>query len=198
MIGNQFDGKIVRFSYLPKIMPASIGDILVLRINLFSRGKSVTSLRLQQKNIIDKLTTDATEYQKDLRRQKIDFDEDRHCEFERMVHVWKKWNELGRETACDKLVDMLGKHFRVDQVEYDVFKFSVFKVKVTAEKTVVMEQNEFISCTVKVVGEECVNALESVWKIGDGTNKIEVRKGSELVFYFVDFNCHLSHSAQPK
>jgi hypothetical protein len=74
------------------------------------------------------------DYEKSLVKHNVLFDKIRFCDLENLIHVWKNERSLTKKNNINEFRNLFEKNFKVVSINYDFFKYYIFKIKLQANK----------------------------------------------------------------
>ena len=180
-----------KFTYSSQVSSFSYGDEIELQFNIFSKGNCIDSLTVEWTDpVITKSPTSVYENSRFI--SKISFDQLRACEVETQILFWK--NDLPKDEKDKKILEdfkeIYKKNFKITSIKFDISKFYFYKIQMIAEKEGIIKQNKFSTFDLNIIkfDQPLKNEIQCVYLMNSNyyTNKMDVRKGTKVIFYLVD------------
>lgn len=184
-----------RFCYTQNISSFSYGDTILFRIGLFSTAGIIDIISWN--DLESQIEIEKELYEKQLKKNVIEFNRYKHCEIENIVHFWlngsdfieNKMNNNKHNKLLHKFIDIVQSHFKIENVWYDSMKFFYFKIKMKAVKQGRITYNTFFNFEIEIKGknENILNECPSLYVLNNTTRmKYQIREGNSIVFYITD------------
>lgn len=132
---EEYKHTIVRHCYFHPIISFYTGDVIKMRINIFSKMGIIdpASIRFNDIIIYKSPENSFTEFEKSIIKNSKIIEKMRICELENMVHLWKNEKSLSNKDNVNEFKKYFKDHFKIFDVSYDFTKFYIFKVKMEAK-----------------------------------------------------------------
>ena len=184
-----------RFCYTQNISSFSYGDIVVLRVGLFSTAGMVDEISWKEPESVFNIEREL--YEKKMRKNEIEFNRYKHCEIENIVHFWMNGtkyitntnNNDKHNSVFNKFMQIVKTNFEIEDVKYDSMKFFYFKITMKAVKQGRIKHNTFFNFEIDIKGknEKLLNECPSLYILNNTPQmKYQIREGNSIVFYITD------------
>ena len=184
-----------RFCYTQNISSFSYGDIVVLRVGLFSTAGMVDEISWKEPESVFNIEREL--YEKKMRKNEIEFNRYKHCEIENIVHFWMNGtkyitntnNNDKHNSVFNKFMQIVKTNFEIEDVKYDSMKFFYFKITMKAVKQGRIKHNTFFNFEIDIKGknETLLNECPSLYILNNTPRmKYQIREGNSIVFYITD------------
>ena len=184
-----------RFCYTQNISSFSYGDIVVLRVGLFSTAGMVDEISWKEPESVFNIEREL--YEKKMRKNEIEFNRYKHCEIENIVHFWMNGtkyitntnNNDKHNSVFNKFMQIVKTNFEIEDVKYDSMKFFYFKITMKAVKQGRIKHNTFFNFEIDIKGknETLLNECLSLYILNNTPRmKYQIREGNSIVFYITD------------
>ena len=148
-----------RFCYTQNISSFSYGDIVVLRVGLFSTAGMVDEISWKEPESVFNIEREL--YEKKMRKNEIEFNRYKHCEIENIVHFWMNGtkyitntnNNDKHNSVFNKFMQIVKTNFEIEDVKYDSMKFFYFKITMKAVKQGRIKHNTFFNFEIDIKGK---------------------------------------------
>ena len=184
-----------RFCYTQNISSFSYGDIVVLRVGLFSTAGMVDEISWKEPESVFNIEREL--YEKKMRKNEIEFNRYKHCEIENIVHFWMNGtkyitntnNNDKHNSVFNKFMQIVKTNFEIEDVKYDSMKFFYFKITLKAVKQGRIKHNTVFNFEIDIKGknETLLNECPSLYILNNTPRmKYQIREGNSIVFYITD------------
>lgn len=184
-----------RFCYTQNISSFSYGDIILLRVGLFSTAGMIDEISWKEPESVFNIEREL--YEKRMRKNEIEFNRYKHCEIENIVHFWMNGTQFIKNTnnndkhnlLFNKFIEIVQSNFEVEDVKYDSMKFFYFKITMKAVKQGRIKYNTFFNFEIDIKGknETIINECPSLYILNNTQRmKYQIREGNYIVFYITD------------
>ena len=180
-----------KFTYSSQVSSFSYGDEIELQFNIFSKGNCIDPSTIEWTDpVISKSPQCVYENTKFI--SKIIFDQLRACEVETQILFWK--NELPKDEKDKQFLEdfkeIYKKNFKITDIKFDISKYYFYKIEMIAVKEGNIKQNKFSTFDLNIVSfnQPIKNEIQCIYLMNSNyyTNKMDIRKGTKLIFYIVD------------
>ncbi len=187
---ESFRGIQSRFCFSQPILTLAEGDYLYLNVNIFSKNNQINPYSLIWKPLIIEESPKGF-YQKSLIKSPYEFDPLRSCEIETMVRFWRTEDEEIKDLNLIKeFKKIFGRVFTIDNIFFDTSKIRMFKFIMKAKNEGKIPKNKFCNFDLEIIPYDnpIVYEVQSVFLLNSYflTNKIQLRKGINVIFYIID------------
>jgi hypothetical protein len=189
---EEYNKKIIRYCYYPPILSFCKDDYVEFRINIFSKTGMVdpASIKWLDIDIYPTPEYHFLDYEKSLIKSNVVFDRIRCCELENVIHVWKNEKSLSRKDNIEEFKKLFQNNFKIINVNYDVAKFYIFKIKMQANAIGLIKKNKYtnVDIEIKPNSESVTNETQflGLLNINYLETKIQMRISTYVIFYFTD------------
>ena len=108
-----------------------------------------------------------------------------------IVHLWKNITSLSNHEIINNISSIYSSFFDIEDVQYDITKFYIFKFKMKAKKKGKISKNKYINYEIEIINddEEITNESHFLGTLNThyGNNKIiTIRLNNILYIYLND------------
>ena len=152
---EEYKGNLKRICDFQPVLSYSKNDNIVFKINIFSVDGYIIPSSLEFIPLkIEKLTNYYSKNYEKLYIKQKNFDILRTCEIETIVHLWKNISSLSNHEIIDNLSSIYSDYFDIEDVQYDISKFYIFKFKMKAKKKGRILKNKYVNYEIEIVNED--------------------------------------------
>lgn len=185
-----FNDNLNRFCYSQPISSFSVGDVIEIHINIFSKNGAINPFSIQWSEVKIEEAPKGF-YQKSMVKSPYLFDKLRACEVENMIHFWRTdKNFLENSILIKEFKKIFMRHFIIETIFYDVSKIYLYKIFLRANSVGKITKNKFANFEFEVVqkDQEIQNEIQSIFLLNSNffADKIQIRQGSNVIFYVID------------
>ena len=189
---EEYKGNLKRICYLQPVLSYSKNDNIIFKINIFSVDGYILPNSLEFIPLkIEKIQNSKNKSYDKLYIKQRNFDILRDCEIEMIVHLWKNITSLSNHEIINNVSSIYSSFFDIEDVQYDITKFYIFKFKMKAKKKGKISKNKYINYEIEIVNdeEEITNESHFLGTLNThyGNNKIiTIRLNNILYIYLND------------
>ena len=186
---NIINGSYKKFTYTSQVIPFSYNDEILLQFNIFSKGNNINPISIEWTDPIESFAP-IERYEKTQFISNIEYDQLRASEVETQILFWK--NKLPKDDGgiIDNFKKIFEKFFKIKKINYDESKFYFYKFEMKAIKIGTIKENKFSSFNIHIIdkNENIKNEIQCIYLMNSNyyTKKMDIRLGSDVIFYIVD------------